>query len=124
MQLEDATNIWNANASTVNSTNNTVSYTIVSPISFLSVTASDGTSLSNNEFDQTLVQVFPNPTVDWVKISTDLKVETTLFDATGKQLLKTQDKSINFSELSTGMYLFVIKNLDTKNLKTYKIIKQ
>ncbi|WP_223550487.1 hypothetical protein [Aestuariivivens sp. NBU2969] len=57
-------------------------------------------------------------------MNTDLKVETTLFDATRKQLLKTQDKSINFSELSTGMYLFVIKNLDTKNLKTFKIIKQ
>ncbi len=89
LQLEDATNIWNAYASTVNPKNNTVSYTFVPPISFLSVTASDGTSLGTNEFDQTLVQIFPNPAVDWVKINTDLKLETRLFDTTGKQMLKT-----------------------------------
>lgn len=124
LQVEDDSNIWSPYTSTVNTTDNTVAHTFASPISFLSVTASDGTTLETNEFDLTKIAVFPNPAVESVNISTNLNIETTLFDAKGKQILKTTEKFIDFSKLSTGLYLFVIKNQETQNLKTYKIIKR
>ncbi|WP_242157445.1 T9SS type A sorting domain-containing protein [Aestuariivivens sediminis] len=122
--LEDEMNVWNPYTSSLNATNNTITYHFINPVSFLSVTASDGTTLKTDEFENTNIQVYPNPTAERVEIRTPLHVETSLFDATGKQLLKTRNSSIDISNLGTGMYLFVIENLQTQHLKTYKIIKR
>ncbi|WP_242093722.1 T9SS type A sorting domain-containing protein [Aestuariivivens sediminicola] len=123
LQLEDDINVWHPYTSSIDANNNTITYNFISPVSFISVTASDGTTLTTDEFESTNIQVYPNPTVERVDITTPLNVESCLFDATGKQLLKTRNTTLDVSSLPSGMYLLVIENLQSQHLKTYKIIK-
>ena len=81
--------------------------------------------LNTNEFDETLLSVFPNPCSEALRIKTSSQTNTSveLLDYSGKVLLSEQfssdEYSINTSGLSKGIYLLKlsIKN----NYSTFKI---
>jgi uncharacterized delta-60 repeat protein len=75
------------------------------------------------------ITIYPNPTKDKVDIRLDNGLETesilTIYSSTG-QLLKVEEftnrKTIDLSFLTSGMYVFCIKN--GTQINTYKILKQ
>jgi len=77
------------------------------------------------------VNVYPNPSVDFVNISfSDEAIYTlSIFDALGKKIdeistEKTNLHSINITDFSIGLYMIVIKNQANKQYNTYRIIKE
>ncbi|ESU27029.1 hypothetical protein FLJC2902T_23700 [Flavobacterium limnosediminis JC2902] len=83
--------------------------------------------LNNTEFDKNTFSIYPNPFTTTFKIENQEQIsQYTLFDVTGKQLIKTTEKSeldTQTSKLNSGMYLL---QLDFENGKSsnYKIIKK
>lgn len=86
--------------------------------------------------DDTTVQnliLFPNPTTDFINISTDVNFEDpiyTIFDITGKRVMhsKLDGSQIDVSTLPSGNYVLRIINngrkLDRKAVKTQKFTKR
>ena len=71
--------------------------------------------------------VFPNPAVDIININApdNLNYEATIFDLQGRLIISTINQSvIDVQTLSQGMYLIVIKDLDSGQKVIEKIIKR
>ncbi len=67
--------------------------------------------LDNQNFSE-LVKVFPNPSNNLIHlnfVSPILKFEATLFDEIGNQVLSSNQKQIDISNLSSGLYILNIK---------------
>lgn len=91
------------------------------------------TTLGTNEFTEIKLSMtaYPNPAIDELNLVVDndkLDLSYALFDINGK--IVSQDLKITTSEtrvsmqgLNRGIYFLVI-NKDTKNIKTFKIIKK
>lgn len=60
--------------------------------------------MSTNEQDFTTFQIYPNPTKNVLNFSENLK-EITIYDLSGKSILKGKGSQINVSNLPTGNYL-------------------
>lgn len=60
--------------------------------------------MSTNEQDFTTFQIFPNPTKNILNFSENLK-EITIYDLSGKLILKGKGDQINVSNLPSGTYL-------------------
>lgn len=78
----------------------------------------------------TAIQVYPNPAKDLVVIKNALsstKLSVAVSDATGRVVLTeaidSNEKKLNISNLSNGVYLLSIKEGD-KQLRTIKLVKQ
>ena len=71
--------------------------------------------------------VFPNPAVDIININApdNLNYEATIFDLQGRLIISTTNQSvIDVQTLPQGMYLIVIKDLDSGQKVIEKIIKR
>ena len=71
--------------------------------------------------------VFPNPAVDIININApdNLNYEATIFDLQGRLIISTINQSvIDVQTLPQGMYLIVIKDLDSGQKVIEKIIKR
>ncbi len=79
-------------------------------------------SSANIETNDNEINIFPNPTSNFVKIDSDLDCQISLIDLKGKNILQTTEKEIDLSNLEKGMYILQIKT----DSKTYfkQIIKQ
>lgn len=69
------------------------------------------------------VRIYPNPTSDWVKISSESPVkELALYNLAGKLVYKGQDLSLDLTSYKQGIYLVSIVFEDNTTLKR-RIIK-
>lgn len=83
-------------------------------------------SLSNEEFSKSTVQLFPNPTTGVVNISNLDFDEIKIFDSNGRKLnLKIENNTnfhlIDFSNIESGIYLIYTQK--GQIIQTHKIIK-
>lgn len=85
------------------------------------------TTLEKKDAELSL-NVFPNPTTDFVNITTETteQINLTVIDAQGKIILQLQHSSnqtqIDFTQLIAGTYFIVAQSENARN--TYKVIKQ
>lgn len=73
-----------------------------------------------------VITVFPNPTQDYVYISTEAKnIQGTLFDMNGMQVKKIlpNQSNISLADLTPAMYILVLKD-ENEVYSSYKIIKK
>lgn len=82
--------------------------------------------LSISSFEEKLnINLFPNPTKDFVQFTSDKNVNITVNDISGKTLYSetnVNQKTIDLSEYERGVY-FVTVYRNNKTIGTYKIIK-
>nr|WP_297310331.1 T9SS type A sorting domain-containing protein [uncultured Flavobacterium sp.] len=89
----------------------------------LPVPAIDPTVLSNSNSQKVEFKVYPNPTADYLNILTEEQIiEATIFDINGKQTLKSNEKRLDISNLTSGIYLIEVVTNSGKAIE--KFIKQ
>ena len=83
-------------------------------------------SLSNSEYiiDNMNIRYFPNPTNDIVNILYENEIEIEIFNINGKKILETNDKKIDLSGYSNGLYFIKINDIIKNKVKHIKIIKE
>lgn len=82
-------------------------------------------SLAVEENNSTTLEVYPNPANDIVNLNTSLNgaIDIQLFDISGKQILSTttENKTIDVSNYSTGIYYLKISQGDYSSVKKITI---
>ena len=125
LELQADDDSWTSYSGIVNETNNTISYTFDTPVSFKAVTASaTGATLTIEDINPagSSILVYPNPTADRIYIQTDTDSKAELFDLMGRRVRSTNQSQIDMSSLSRGNYILQVK---TQNkTQSFKIIKQ
>jgi|TARA_B110000977_G_scaffold183321_1_gene245861 hypothetical protein len=105
---------------------NSVTHAFSSAVQISSVTASSSVapltveSISDNQ----LFKVYPNPVVSQINIAHNERIEATIFNQLGQHVLTTQEKTIDLSTYSKGVYILKVRNLNNNNTNNFKIIKQ
>jgi hypothetical protein len=70
------------------------------------------------------VSVFPNPSQDYITVkSSETITNVEIYSALGKEVMSTTLKTINISELSSGIYLMNI-SLNSGNKVVRKLVKK
>ncbi|MGM5470381.1 T9SS type A sorting domain-containing protein [Flavobacteriaceae bacterium LMO-SS05] len=123
LNLEDASTIITNYVGALDTTLNTLQYDFLLPISFISVTATESSTLSLTDLGEHSISVFPNPTKNRVNIAIPFDVETIVYDINGRKIMQTEEKLIDLSHLHSGLYLFEIRNLSDGNLNVFKVLK-
>ena len=67
-----------------------------------------------NETEISDIQLYPNPTNDYITVTSNQLYEISIFDITGKQIetvkMTTNNQTIDLSNLTSGIYTFTFKN--------------
>lgn len=127
LELKDETDTWQVFVPTIDSANNSLTYTFTTPISFTQITASDTNNtleVAQIEADFSLV-AFPNPTLDKVHLQSSQTIEKVqVYDTNGRHIDTLHHTTvINLSLYQNGLYL--LKVLDENNhLTILKILKK
>jgi hypothetical protein len=81
--------------------------------------------LGINQLEQeNILQIFPNPTSENIKIQTNEPIiSITIYDALGQIVHTTKERNINMQSFSKGIYFITIVTIENKIL-TSKIIKE
>jgi len=74
----------------------------------------------NKLFD---VLIYPNPTSSTIEVQQEFSVAK-VYDLSGKELLKSNSKTIDLSELPSSVYLLRLYDNSNKVLGTTKVVKQ
>ena len=123
LELQAGDDSWTSYNGTV--TNNTISFTFDTPVSFKAVTASaSGATLTIEDINPagSSILVYPNPTADRIYIQADTNSKAELYDLLGRKVRSTNQSQIDMSTLSRGNYILQVK---TQNkTQSFKIIKQ
>jgi len=70
------------------------------------------------------VKIYPNPFAQQFAVELDNKdAIISVFNATGSLLMTTQERIINLSEATTGLYFVQLKDEDTGAVKTFRVVK-
>jgi uncharacterized protein (TIGR02145 family) len=69
------------------------------------------------------ITVYPNPTSSTIEVQQEFSVAK-VYDLSGKELLKSNSKTIDLSELSSSVYLLRLYDNSNKVLGTTKVVKQ
>lgn len=71
------------------------------------------------------LKIYPNPVVSDLNISIDKNYELSIFDLTGRIVIKKtfEQKKANLSDLPKGVYIALITDPKSKETSTYKIVK-
>ncbi|WP_264560492.1 T9SS type A sorting domain-containing protein [Flavobacterium sp. N2270] len=93
----------------------------------LAITMSTGGCLSNDDFVQALISMYPNPVQDILNIKSSVAIERVeIHNLLGQIIFNSkynnEEVRIDFSNYATGTYL--IRVFNDNNPKTYKIIKK
>ena len=83
-------------------------------------------STSENLLSKNSVNIYPNPTSDYLNIKTDKKItEMTVYDISGKKVFSSNssDRKIDVSQLAKGTYILTIKSADG-TMSNQKFIKK
>ena len=86
-------------------------------------TRSTDPNLSTGFLKNTDIFLYPNPTTGLVRTNQDLIEQIRVYDLTGKQLIRSEDSSVNLSAFKNGVYLLQLYRSDTNNWVTKRIIK-
>ena len=83
----------------------------------------NSTSLSNADFEEKRIVLYPNPTRDFITISTKEAIKkVTILDLNGRVLDTQFDTTVNLTNLTSGIYFL---NIETETgISSNKIIKQ
>ncbi|WP_452218538.1 T9SS type A sorting domain-containing protein [Lacinutrix undariae] len=86
--------------------------------------STDCTALSVNDFTRNEVALYPNPTTSVlnIKMTSNLK-QATIYSVLGRNVLETTSKTIQTSNLKTGLYLIKIED-ENGNVSTKRFMKQ
>ena len=68
----------------------------------------NGWPTSVDEFGETGIAVYPNPTNDMLNIDTRLDVDVEVWDMAGRRLINTKDTRIDLSSFDSGVYNLII----------------
>lgn len=81
-------------------------------------------NLGLNEYNKTVISIYPNPVIDHININSNEKINSIqITDLTGKVILdETTTNKINVNHLSKGVYLIKIKTDNSESIQ--KFIKQ
>jgi hypothetical protein len=56
------------------------------------------------------IQIYPNPTSDFITIKTDHKIDSyTIYDVTGKKIMQTAENTIDLRSFTNGIYLLTFE---------------
>ena len=69
-----------------------------------------------------VVNIYPNPTQNFINIESDTFIKAVLYNLSGKYLIKSSHKQMNVSSLNTGIYL--LKIYTHNGISHTKVIKQ
>ena len=125
LEVQDANGVWTDVLSTIDQANNTLTYDFTALVSFTAVTASLVNATLNvdpieiNDF----VKVYPNPATDYLFIKSNLNYQSTLYNVAGQRVMQSNDKTLNFVDLPSGVYLLQLKT-EHNSISTFKIIKK
>ena len=86
-------------------------------------TRSTDPNLSTGFLKNTDIFLYPNPTTGLVRTNQDLIEQIRVYDLTGKQLIRSEDSSVNLSAFKNGVYFLQLYRSDTNNWVTKRIIK-
>ena len=86
-------------------------------------TRSTDPNLSAGFLKNTDIFLYPNPTTGVIHANHDIISQIRVYDLTGKQLMETNDSSVDLSAFKNGVYLLKLFRNDTKNGVTKRIIK-
>ncbi len=124
LQVKDGSDVWNAYTGTLDTSANTITYTFGTSTAFSSVTASaSSVTLQVPDLNTFDIKLYPNPTISKVYINTNFDIEIKIYNIIRQMVLKTQEKSIDVSQLNSGTYIFKVKDLSTNNIESFKILK-
>ena len=101
----------------------TITYNFEEPIEMKAVTAGVQAGLSTIETEMPGIKIYPNPSSSTVNIDYAEDLEITLFNILGQQILKTNSKTINISNLEKGTY-FLITEDENNSITNFKLIKK
>ena len=91
---------------------------------------SNNSSLSSSlELLELSLSIYPNPTLNHINIlsSSVIEIKFEIYDINGKlisQDLITSDQQINMTQLSSGVYLLKILNVNNTSSKVFRVIKK
>jgi len=101
----------------------TVTSTFDSPIQINQVTVGAPNSLAVEDAIAMGIRIYPNPSSSVINIDYHEDLQLTLFNVLGQQVMSSNSKSINISNLNQGTYILSAK--DSKNtINNFKIIKR
>ena len=84
----------------------------------------EGSPLGLKNIKELKALIYPNPSSGYVYVQTETQkdLNLTIYDLTGKELLSTKGKQIDFSNLSQGIY--ILKGKTEEGEFTKRIVKQ
>ena len=125
LQVKDDADMWISYADE-DANNNKVTYTFTNPINIKSVTASaSATTLSIETLTEEMkITIFPNPVNSVIQIKYQGHLNAKVYDFLGRELLSTNSKSIDMSEIPAGVYIIKTTDKTINKTNSYKIIKK
>lgn len=86
-------------------------------------TRSTDPNLSTGFLKNTDIFLYPNPTTGLVRTNQDLIEQIRVYDLMGKQLIISEDSSVDLSTFKNGVYLLQLYRSDTKDWVTKRLVK-
>ena len=80
-------------------------------------------NLSAGFLKNTDIFLYPNPTTGVIHANHDIISQIRVYDLTGKQLMETNDSSVDLSAFKNGVYLIQLFRSNTKNWVTKRLVK-
>ena len=101
----------------------TVTSTFDSPIQINQVTVGAPNSLAVEDAIAMGIRIYPNPSSSVINIDYHEDLQLTLFNVLGQQVMSSNSKSINISNLDQGTYILRAKD-SNNTINNFKIIKR
>ena len=101
----------------------TVTSVFDSPIQINQVTVGAPNSLSVEDAIAMGIRIYPNPSSSVINIDYYEDLQLTLFNVLGQQVMSSNSKSINISNLDQGTYILRAKD-SNNTINNFKIIKR
>lgn len=101
----------------------TVTSTFDSPVQINQVTVGAPNSLAVEDAIAMGIRIYPNPSSSVINIDYHEDLQLTLFNVLGQQVMSSNSKSINISNLDQGTYILRAKD-SNNTINNFKIIKR
>lgn len=90
--------------------NNNESIFIYGKNGMLYKSTNGGGLMSTEYMEMEKIQIYPNPTSDFITIKTDHKIDSyTIYDVTGKKIMQTAENTIDLRSFTNGIYLLTFE---------------
>ena len=106
-----------------NPAENIVTSTFDSPVQINQVTVGALNSLSVEDAMAVGIRIYPNPSSSVINVDYHEDLQLTLFNVLGQQVMSSNSKSINISNLDQGTYILRAKD-SNNTINNFKIIKR